>query len=143
MNWEIFGVQRLKAYETRQQAARDIPERIKLLELEFTSIRSAIKDGMPSGNSDREAQLVGNIAKREELKANLEIVKREIELTERGLEALDDEEKRVLYIFFINRPHGHIELLCEELCYEKTKVYSLKDRALKKFTLACYGVVDV
>lgn len=145
MNWQTFGVQRLKAYEARQKAVESIPERIKMLELEYTAIKAGIGDGMPkaSGGNKTEDQLVGNIAKREELKSNLEIAQREIALTEKGLSALDDEEKRVLYVFFINRPARHVELLCDELHIEKTKLYKLKDEALKKFTMACYAVVEL
>ena len=145
MNWQTFGVQRLKAYEARLKAVESIPERIKMLELEYGSIKAGIGDGMPkaSGGNKAEDQLVGNIAKREELKNNLEIARREIELTEKGLSVLDDEERRVLYVFFINRPSRHVELLCDELHIEKTKLYNLKDEALKKFTMACYAVVEL
>jgi DNA-directed RNA polymerase specialized sigma subunit len=145
MNWQTFSVQRLKAYEARVKATDSIPERIKMLELEYGAIKAGIGDGMPkaSGGNKAEDQLVGNIAKRAELENNLEIARREIELTEKGLAVLDDEEKRVLYVFFINRPQRHVELLCEELHIEKSKLYQLKDEALKKFTMACYGVVDL
>ena len=145
MNWQSFAVQRLKNYEARQSAAESIPERIKMLELEASAIKAGAGDGMPKAHGDNksEAQLIGNIAKREELKENLEITRREISLTEKGLDVLTEEEKRVLYIFFVNRPARHIELLCEELHVEKSKLYTLKDEALKKFTLACYGVVEL
>lgn len=145
MNWQSFAVQRLKNYEARQSAAESIPERIKMLELEASAIKAGAGDGMPKAHGDNksEAQLIGNIAKREELKGNLEITRREISLTEKGLDVLTEEEKRVLYIFFVNRPARHIELLCEELHVEKSKLYTLKDEALRKFTLACYGVVEL
>lgn len=145
MNWKTFGVQRLKAYEARKKAVASIPERIKTLELEYTAIKAGIGDGMPKGKNDFKAEdaLIGNIAKREELKNNLEIAQREIMLADKGLAALDDEERRVLYVFFVNRPPRHIEILCEELHIEKTKLYNLKDEALNKFTMACYGVVEL
>lgn len=145
MNWQSFAVQKLKSYEARKAAVDSIPERIKALELEATAIKAGIGDGMPKAHGDNKAEerLIGNVAEREELATNLELARREITLTDKGLEALDDEEKRILYIFFINRPYRHIELLCDELHIEKTKLYGLKDEALKKFTLACYGVVEL
>lgn len=145
MNWQTFGVQRLKAFYARQKAVETIPERIKMLELEYTAIKAGIGDGMPkaSGDNKTEETLIGNIAKREELKNNYEIARREIELTDKGLDVLDEEERRVLYTFFINRPPHHIEILCEELHIEKTKLYRIKDEALKKFTMGCYGVVEL
>lgn len=146
MNWQKISIERLREYEARQQALTLIPEQIETLEMQFTSIRAsqtdatAIRGGI--GNK-REEALVNNIAMREELKKNLEIAKQEIEITEKGLAELTEDQRKILYRFFIARSHGHVEALCEELCVEKTRVYTLKDEALKKFTIACYGIVEV
>ena len=146
MNWQKISIERLKEYESRQQALTNIPEQIKTLELQFTSIRASSTDGTPTrggiGNK-REEAIVNNIAMREELQRNLEIAKREVEITEKGLASLTDEQRRILHRFYISRCHGHIDALCEELCVEKSRVYTLKDEALKKFTMSCYGVVEV
>jgi hypothetical protein len=146
MNWQKISIERLREYEARKQAVESIPEQIKTLELNFTSIRASRTDGTPTrdgfGNK-REEALVNNIAMRDELKTNLEIAKREVETTEKGLARLTDEQRKVLYRFYISRSHGHIEALCEELCLEKSRVYKIKDEALKQFTMSCYGVVEV
>ena len=70
MNWGRISVERLKDYKSRLVAVENIPEQIKSLELQYISIRSAIKDEMPvkGGNCAREDALLDNIAKREELK---------------------------------------------------------------------------
>lgn len=146
MNWQTVAVQRLKNYEAKKLSLETIAEQIKLLESEFTGIRAATTDGTPvaGGNTNkREEMLVGNIAKREELKRNYKIAKGEVTVTEKALEILTEQEKRILYLFFINRPAGHAQQLCEELFVEKTKLYKMKDEALKKFTRACYGVVEL
>lgn len=146
MNWQKISIERLREYEARQQALSIIPEQIKSLELNFTAIRAVRTDGESirggAGNK-REEALVNNIAMRDELKRNLEIVRREVEITEKGLSGLTEEQQKILYRFYISRSHGHIEALCEELCVEKSRVYTLKDEALKKFTMSCYGVVEV
>jgi hypothetical protein len=146
MNWQTVAVQRLRNYEAKKLSLETMAEQIKLLEYEFTGLRSATTDGMPSSGSNtnrREEMLVGNIAKREELKRNYKIAKGEVTVTEKALAILSEQEQRILYIFFINRPAGHAQLLCEELFVEKTKLYHMKDEALKKFTRACYGVVEL
>ena len=146
MNWQKISIQRLRDYESRRNSLELIPEQLETLEMNFTAIRAASTDGTPTrdGTSNRrEDALISNIAMRDELKNNLAIAKREIEITEKGLEALTVEQHKILYSFFVNRPYRHIELLCEELHVEKTKLYQMKDEALKKFTLACYGVVEV
>lgn len=146
MDWRKMSIDRLKDYENRKQALELIPEQIKTLEMNFTSIRSASSDSTPvkggSGNK-REDALINNIAKREELERNLAIAENEVRITETALATLTEEEKIVLHKFFISRPRNHIDKLCEQLAYEKTRVYEIKDNALRKFTMACYGVIDI
>lgn len=145
MNWQKISIQRLREYESRQKALTLIPEQLEALQMSFEAIRSATTDGtaVKGSSNRREDMLISNIAMRDELKNNYEIAKREIDITEKGLTALTSEQYRILYSFFINRPYRHIEHLCEELHIEKTKLYLMKDEALKTFTLACYGVVEI
>lgn len=112
MNWQKISIERLREYEARQQSLSIIPEQIKSLELNFTSIRASRTDGTLTrdGNGNkREEALVNNIAMRDELKRNLEIAKREVEITEKGLSGLTEEQQKILYRFYISRSHGHIE----------------------------------
>lgn len=145
MNWAVLSVQRLRDYEKRKQALSNIPEKIKSLEEQFAAIRSATTDATPVKDSSnrREDMLVYNIAKREELKHNYSIAKREVQLTENGLSVLAEDEKRILELFFIRRPSDHIERLCDELAIEKSTLYRKKDEALKNFTIAVYGIVEL
>lgn len=145
MDWKKVSIERLRDYEARKQALESIPEQIKTLEANLTSIRSAQTDGIPVrvGGNRREEMLINNIAMREELQNNYEIAKREVEITEKGLGMLTKEQQRILQKFYISRHPGHVEKLCEELCIEKSRVYTLKDEALKKFSIACYGVVEI
>lgn len=146
LNWSVFAVQRLRDYEDRKTAVENITEQIKALEQRFTAIRSATTDGTPvqGGNENkREEMLIRNIAEREELKNNLDIITREIEVTEKALNTLTEEEKLILRRFFILRQKGYVERLCDELFVSKTGLYLKKEAALKKFTLACYGIVEL
>lgn len=146
MNWQKMSIQRLREYEGRVTSLSLIPEQIRALELSFSAIRSATTDGTPvrGGNGNkREDALLDNIVKREELAVNREIAKREVAITEKGLSVLTEEQRRILHTFFISRPRDHVGLLCEELCLERSRVYDLKDDALKRFTMACYGVVEI
>lgn len=145
-DWKPLAVQRLKNYETRRISLEQIKEQLNALDIQFEAIRAAKTDGEPiSGtmSNRREEIMIDNIQKRDELKANYKIAKREIEVTEKGLAALTEDEKRILELFYINRPYDHVGRLSEELNVEKTVVYERKDRALKRFTMACYGVIEV
>ena len=145
-NWCVFSIQRLRDYEERLTAVENLEEQIESLQDRFTAIRAAKTDGTPvqGGNENkREEMLIANIAMREELKNNLDITKREISITEKGLEALTAEEHKILSRFYICRTKGYIERLCDELYISKTELYRQKDIALKRFTMACYGIVEL
>lgn len=146
LNWGVFAIQRLKDYNSRLNAFDSLKEQISALEDSFKAVRSAQTDKLPiqGGNlNNREEMLIENIAKREELNINLELVNREIEITEKGLSVLSDTERKILNLFYMERPKGYIDRLCDELFISKTELYRQKDAALKKFTIACYGIVEL
>ena len=146
LNWSVFAVQRLRDYEDRKTAVENIKEQITALEDRYTAIRSATTDGTPvqGGNENkREEMLIHNISTREELKKNLDIINHEIAVTEKALATLTEEENLILTRFFILRQKGYVERLCDELYISKTRLYQKKETALKKFTLACYGIVEL
>lgn len=146
INWCIFSIQRLRDYEARKEAIESLTEQIELLEDKFTAIRSATTDSTPvqGGNENRREQmLIHNIATREELQTNLEIAKSEVEITEKGLAALTENERKILQRFYITRSKGYVERLCDELYISKTELYRQKEDALKRFTMVCYGIVEL
>lgn len=146
LNWCIYSIQRLRDYEDRKIAVDNLTEQINSLEDKFTAIRAATTDSTPvqGGNENRREQmLIHNISTREELKNNLDIIKREIEITEKGLAVLTETERLILTRFYINRAKGYIERLCDELFISKTELYRQKDEALKRFTMVCYGIVEL
>ena len=146
LNWCIFSIQRLRDYEARKEAIDSLTEQISLLEDKFTAIRSATTDSTPvqGGNENRREQmLIHNIATREELQTNLEIAKSEVEITEKGLAALTENERKILQRFYITRTKGYVERLCDELYISKTELYRQKEDALKRFTMVCYGIVEL
>ena len=146
MKWSKLSEQRLRDYENRKEALSNIPIQIKTLEEEFTGIRSATTDATPvQGGSDnrREEMLVNNIERRKELEFNYGIVRREVFLTEKGLKALTEEEQRILELFYIVKSRKSVERICEELLVSRAEFYRRKNEALRKFTMAVYGVVDL
>lgn len=146
VNWCTFSIQRLKDYEDRKAAEENLIEQIESLKDRFTAIRAATTDSTPvqGGNDNkRENMLISNISMREELEKNLAIVRRELSITEKGLDALSKQERLILTRFYISNSKNCVMRLCDELYISKTEVYRMKDKALKKFTLACYGIVEL
>ena len=144
MDWKQEATEKLREYEVRRKALENIPEEIKRLELEYTSIRSSMANSMPrSGQgSRREDAMLSNIVRREELARQLESARAWVALADGGLSALDEDDRLVLDRFYIHRHKGACERLCEELDREKAQVYRRRDKALRRFTLALYGGLE-
>lgn len=63
-----------------------------------------------------------------------------VALVEAGLDDLSEEERLVLDRFYIRPVADRVEWLCQELGCEQATVYRRRDRALRHFTAAMYGV---
>lgn len=144
MNWQKEAVSELRNYRQRRQAIENMAERLQILGEKFTAIRCAAMDSTPvmGGASRIEDNMLSNIVERQRLELNIEATKRLVELTERGLDALDDRQRTVLEKFYVNRPPRHIEWLMEHFCVEQSQIYRMKDDALYSFTIGMFGLVD-
>jgi ArpU family phage transcriptional regulator len=94
------------------------------------------------GGSRIEDRMLSNIVERERLAHTYRAAKRLVELTERGLDGLDERERLVLERFYITPAKNAVPRLSEELFVEKSQVYRIKDDALYKFTICQYGISD-
>lgn len=141
MNWKYEAIEKLKEYTARKNALESIPEEIKRLEEDAVRIRAVSADATPvqGGGSAREDMLLSNIVLREELQRRLSDAQKWIAIVDAGLAVLAPDDRKILDIMYINRSSGGLFRACEELNLEKSAVYSRRDAALKKFTLALYG----
>lgn len=144
MNWKREAIDKLKNYEAHKQALECLPKEIRRLESAYTGIRSATTDGTPvsGGGNTREDSMLSNIVHRDELKRRLKEARLWVAQVDKALAVLDDEERLVLDRFYIHRAKGAVEALCESLGLEKSAVYDRRDKALRHFTLALYGVTE-
>ena len=142
MNWKEEAKEKLRKYDAMKKATINIPEEISRLEMELTAIRSARTDGTPirGGTSAREDAIINNIVKRQELDAALQNAASWVKTVDRALESLRPEERTILHRLYIYPERGSIERLCHDLGCENSSVYRRRDRALRTFTLALYGV---
>ena len=86
--------------------------------------------------------MLSNIVLRDELKRRLKEARLWTAQVDKALAVLGEEEKLVLDRFYIQRAKGAVEALCESLSLEKSAVYDRRDKALRHFTLALYGVTE-
>ena len=144
MDWKHEAVDKLKCYEAKRTSLDRSKAEMRRIEDDMNRIRSATTDGTPvsGGTSTREDALVNNIARREELKLAMKEALAWVKIVDSAMSVLDEEERHILDRFYIHRAKGNVERLCDELHLEKTRVYELKDKAIRHFTLALYGVVE-
>ncbi|NLB80766.1 MAG: hypothetical protein GX800_03955 [Clostridiaceae bacterium] len=144
MNWRQEAVCDLERYEKQKQALDNISDRISILNDSYTSLKSASMDKLPyKADATRfEDAMLNNIVERQKLENTYKITRSLVRLTEKGLCKLNDCEKRVLELFYIRKQKMHVERLMEELGYEKTKIYSLREKALHDFTICMYGLLE-
>ena len=144
MNWKREAVDKLKNYEVHRQALESIPQEIKRLESVWTGIRSAVTDSTPvsGGGSTREDVMLSNIVHRDELKQRMKEACLWVSQVDKALSILSDEERMVLDRFYLHPIKGIIDDLCERLNVERSAIYDRRDKALRRFTIALYGVTE-
>ena len=145
MNWKFEAIEKLKEYTARKNAITSIPEEIKRLEEDAQRIRAASTDATPvqGGGSTREDMLLSNIVHREELQRRLSDARQWVDIVDGGIAVLSDEDRLVLDRFYIHPMRGNVERLRDELGLEDERsVYKRKDKALRRFTVALYGICE-
>lgn len=141
MNWKQEAAEKLKLYEAKRKALKNIPQEIKRMELDMQSIRSATSDGSPSkgGGSGREDMYLSNIVCREELRRSLDQARIWVSNIDSALSVLDEEERLLLDRFYIHPERQAADRLAGDMHIDVKTVYRRKDDALRKFTVALYG----
>lgn len=144
MNWKAEAKEKLQRYDAMRLATINIPEELERLEIDAQSIRSAKLDAPAAagGTNRREDALLNNIIQRQELLWTLQQAQIWLKSTDRALTALPPQEKLILHRLYMYPERGSIERLCKELGMEASSVYRRRDKALKHFTLAYYGIDD-
>ncbi len=146
VNWEKVAIDDLRKYEKMRHSLVSIREKQAALDLQSGVIRSSFRDSEPvsgSGSSGAEDRLISNIVERERLDGNYHAVEKLVAQIDAALAMLDDQERLVLERFYINRCPGYIDRLCQELGYEQAQVYRIKNEAIRNFTRAMYGLIEL
>lgn len=144
MNWKSAAKEKLRRYDAMRLATINIPEEIQRLEIDAQSIRSARSDATPvsGGGNRREEAMINNIIEREELERSLQQAQLWLRITDRALTTLSPEDRQILHRLYIYPQRGSLELLTRELGLETSSIYRRRDKALKQFTLAYYGIEE-
>ena len=144
MNWKYESMEELREYEAKRMAVESIPEEIQQLRTQMVKLGgSGNSTPVKGGGSQWEDRQINLIVKMEKLNTSLCYAKEWCARVERGLVVLTDEERLILNRFYINPAKGNVDRLCGDLCLEKSAVYERKDRALRRYTLARYGCMEI
>ena len=144
MIWKHEAIEKLKQYEVKCAALENIPLEIRQKELGMESIRSADPDSSPvkGHGASREDMMLNNITYREELKESYSQTKLWVTAMDRALSVLTPEENLILERFYIHPEKKAADRLAGDLHVDIKTVYRRKDDALRKFTIALYGITE-
>ena len=143
MDWKAEAIEKLRGYETNRKALDSIPLELERLGATCTGIRAARADSTPvsgGSSSSREDAMISNIVRRDDLKRKLKEAGLWVKIVDGGLSILDEEDRLTLELCFIHKVKGSMDDLCEQLCIEKSAAYRRRDLALRRFTMALYGL---
>ncbi|MFL8952522.1 DUF1492 domain-containing protein [Helcococcus kunzii] len=146
MNWKDVAIGDLLSLNSLKVARNNLQYEIDAIETNLYNIKAIDydRDIVDGGDQFKSEDVkLDNIVKKEKLKARLNQINTEIEMIDKGMNCLDEIEKKVLDYFYISRPYNHIRLLMDELHYEKSQVYRLKDEALSNYTAIRYGNINL
>lgn len=144
MNWEAVAIEDLKKYKAMKEGLLNTAEKIKALREKSIAIKNSSTSAVPvkGGGNRVEGRLLDNIVERERLKYTYRANEHLVKIIERGLSGLSSDERFILDTFYINRCGNHIERCIDKLHVEQSQVYRMKDKALYKFTVSMYGIID-
>ena len=144
LNWQKDAINDLRCHEKRKAAMESLADEIRELRSRTYGSSAPAADAVPvqGGTSTAEGRWIAAIDELERKKEAYRITKRQVDAVERGLAVLDEQQRMVLNVFFVNRVQGGADYLVEKLNLERTRIYELRETALRNFTIARYGVVE-
>lgn len=129
-------------YKERKTQLQLLPDRIATERARLTSIRSAsaeseaVRGGGGNVRQERDTAILTEI---DRLQAELKVAAMEIRTMDRILGTLTDQERRCVELMDLSRQQNAIDRLCDELGYERSRVYYIYDTALDKIARLYWG----
>jgi len=139
IEWKSVSIKELSTYAAVRLSLEIIPELIVRQNMAINRIRTSDPSkvsGVGGGNNDA---LLSAIVYRDELEMRLKEARKTVGAIDKALGAVTDEEYMLLDILFIHPRKKGVDLICEELCIERSAVYERRNKALEKFATAMYG----
>lgn len=136
MDWRICAEDDLRRYKQMKIGLINSKDRLQLVS---EAIRSP-KTSLGERSKRMESELINAFVEKERLTANINSAERMINIIERGLASLSEEDRRLLEKFYMSNSPTKMRHLSEEFGYEARTLYRKRERALTNFTIAMYGL---
>lgn len=140
--WQRLTIELLREINLKRQALSNIQGRLSYLKDEMERVKGPVLNTTPvqggALNKEEERRL-NNMALRAELAENAKKLKRELDTFDYAWEGLTENEQLVLTYFYMQQQRDCVARLMDQLGYEKSKIYYLRNEALYKLTVLLYG----
>ena len=133
MDWRKIAAEDLRQYPYLKAGYKHNEDRIRDLDERIARLTA-------SGIAADDDRIIECVANRDKLKLSNGAIAPLVKPVEDSLELLSENERCVLTRMYINNEKKALDRLCEELCYEKSRIYQIRNEALRKFTVAMYGI---
>lgn len=143
MNYKQWIIPYLVHYQDYMDFLDSATRRIAELDAQVGLVRASRTDKIvvKGGGGAGDAQIIENLAEREELRWKLMVTRSKIKWVERGLNKMGTQERRILQLFYISPSRDKVQRIMDELHIEKSQVYRLKDDALQHLARVLTGLL--
>lgn len=141
MDWKTEAIFKLQNYNAKKMSLQVTAAEIDRLTMQIARKYKVARNQHAGITTPADIAPLDDIVHREELQFVHDDTRRWIEVVDKALQALSDDERLILDRFYIERNEESVGQLCDELCLERSRVYQLKDKAIRHFTLVLYGVI--
>jgi len=141
MDYIREAVEQLSNYNLLVASLTIMQGQLEALRLEKYNIKAQIISSEPrGGGGEPDDKIVNNIFKRKILINNIVATNKKINCIDKSLAALDKNEKRILDRVFIIGGKNGIRDIAEELTFSNAQVYRMRDKAIRRFSIALFGI---
>lgn len=142
MNWKFTVIEELEAHQRKIHSLENIKNKIRTLELRKTDLKGQQYDKEPvtgTGANHYEDGIIDAMVEIERLKRCYRMNKSDVNRVGEALKALDTQEYKIIENFYMSGRKPNIPKLEKEIKYQKSQIYRIRDKALKKLTYELYG----
>lgn len=139
MNYKKWLIEDLQNLDRWRFSIMQQQEELATLEAEMTAIRATNYDKLPGGGDIYQDRMLTAVAKKDELTANLALTRKRVEDLDRLLSELPDDERRIVEQMYVHRERHAVDSLAEELGFDSSHIYRLKNQALVHLATLRHG----